>query len=625
MTTGFVLAPSGCPPCAKCTGVVNRQSSFVSRPSVGAGAAVAQSRRVVGAAPGSVRKGDVSMNAGLIAGVFGVALGLIPAMVIGKATSKKDVTDQPPAQMGAPPRVVTQDSTMEREFSQRVRARDPSAPTLVKLTSGMGVGSDLDEQFKKLEEDLMSRPVGAAPPGRDSMFANNIAWREAMLEQDPEFFSRLASGQTPEILWIGCSDSRVPANELLNLGPGEVFVHRNIANVCNHTDISFLSVLQYAVQYLKVKRIMVCGHYNCGGCKAGLGSDRLGLIDNWLRHIRDVRRNNAKALSECKSKDEELNRLIELNVLESVHSVVSTTIVQDAWDAGQELIVQGVVYQVANGKLSDIGVVANSLDDVPPVYRTLSPTSKVSEVIADTPILALSEGRLTNQFAAMYDKIYSQKAGDLAAGTDKYFQMNEQWRKAMIAKDKDYFMKNATSQAPEILWIGCSDSRVPANQLLDMPPGAVFVHRNIANMAIHSDMSFLSVLQYAVEYLKVKKVVVCGHYNCGGCNASLGDARLGLIDNWLRHVRDVRRWHQAELSQCKDAEEELSRLIELNVLEQVHNVCSTSIIQEAWDRGQNVEVQGVVYGVGDGILRDMGVVANKSDDISKLYRSKALV
>nr|BAA12980.1 carbonic anhydrase [Porphyridium purpureum]BAA92829.1 carbonic anhydrase [Porphyridium purpureum] len=497
--------------------------------------------------------------------------------------------------------------------------------TLVKLAAGMGVMSDLEKKFIELEAKLVAQPAGQAMPGKSNIFANNEAWRQEMLKQDPEFFNRLANGQSPEYLWIGCADSRVPANQLLDLPAGEVFVHRNIANQCIHSDISFLSVLQYAVQYLKVKHILVCGHYGCGGAKAALGDSRLGLIDNWLRHIRDVRRMNAKYLDKCKDGDEELNRLIELNVLEQVHNVCATSIVQDAWDAGQELTVQGVVYGVGDGKLRDLGVVVNSSDDISKFYRTKSDSGALKAGNPNAPLVQVTKGgesELDSTMEKLTAELVQQTPGKLKEGANRVFVNNENWRQKMLKQDPQFFSNLAHTQTPEILWIGCADSRVPANQIINLPAGEVFVHRNIANQCIHSDMSFLSVLQYAVQYLKVKRVVVCGHYACGGCAAALGDSRLGLIDNWLRHIRDVRRHNQAELSRITDPKDSLNRLIEINVLEQMHNVCATSIVQDAWDAGQELEVQGVVYGVGDGKLRDMGVVAKANDDIGQIFRTK---
>ncbi|WP_394205421.1 carbonate dehydratase [Shewanella waksmanii] len=187
------------------------------------------------------------------------------------------------------------------------------------------------------------------------LFDNNRRWAERINQEDPTFFQQLAQQQNPEYLWIGCSDSRVPSNQIIDLMPGEVFVHRNIANMVIHTDLNCLSVLQYAVEVLKVKHIMVVGHYGCGGIKASLGTERLGLIDNWLGHIRDVSRLHEDELSKL-DEQSRFDRLCELNVVEQVGNVASTNIVQDAWQNGQQVAIHGWIYSVENGLLSDLDV-----------------------------------------------------------------------------------------------------------------------------------------------------------------------------------------------------------------------------------------------------------------------------
>ncbi len=192
------------------------------------------------------------------------------------------------------------------------------------------------------------------------------------------------------------------------------------------------------------------------------------------------------------------------------------------------------------------------------------------------------------------------------AGIDELFERNRAWAQAMVAADAGFFTELAGRQSPDYLWIGCSDSRVPANQILDLKPGDVFVHRNIANLVVHTDLNCLSVLQYAVDVLRVEHVVVCGHYGCGGVAAALAGERHGLIDNWLRHVADVADKHAAELGELS-GDRRLARLCELNVRQQVANVCDTTIVQDAWTGGQELTVHGLVYDVGDGLLRDLGV------------------
>ena len=189
------------------------------------------------------------------------------------------------------------------------------------------------------------------------------------------------------------------------------------------------------------------------------------------------------------------------------------------------------------------------------------------------------------------------------------FERNREWATAMVADDPDFFTGLAERQAPEYLWIGCSDSRVPANQIVGLQPGDVFVHRNVANVVVHTDLNCLSVLQYAVDVLRVRHVIVCGHYGCGGVTAALHGSRHGLIDNWLRHVEDVAEKHAAALSSLPE-EGRLDRLCELNVVEQVVNVCQTTIVEDAWNRGQALTVHGLVYGLEDGLLRDLDVSAS---------------
>jgi carbonic anhydrase len=185
---------------------------------------------------------------------------------------------------------------------------------------------------------------------------------------------------------------------------------------------------------------------------------------------------------------------------------------------------------------------------------------------------------------------------------------NRRWAAELTAARPDFFPKLAAQQAPEYLWIGCSDSRVPANEIVGMLPGELFVHRNVANVVVHTDLNCLSVLQFAVDVLKVKHVIVCGHYGCGGVKAALEDSRLGLIDNWLRHVQDVAHSHGAELNALEPAAR-LDRLCELNVIDQAGHVCETSIVRDAWTRGQALAVHAWIYGLKDGRIRDLGFSA----------------
>lgn len=197
---------------------------------------------------------------------------------------------------------------------------------------------------------------------------------------------------------------------------------------------------------------------------------------------------------------------------------------------------------------------------------------------------------------------------------------NRRWAKEMVARDADYFARLADHQNPQFLWIGCSDSRVPANQIVDLDPGEVFVHRNIANVVAHSDFNCLSVLEFAVHVLKVKHVIVCGHYGCSGVRAAGEDHHLGLIDNWLLHIRDVRQKHDAALSKIIDERSRTDRLCELNVVEQVRNVCHTTVVQEAWERGQTLSVHGWIYAVQDGLIKDLDVTTTNQAEIDEAYR-----
>ena len=187
------------------------------------------------------------------------------------------------------------------------------------------------------------------------------------------------------------------------------------------------------------------------------------------------------------------------------------------------------------------------------------------------------------------------------------FDNNQQWAENIKQEEPDFFKHLSEQQNPEYLWIGCSDSRVPANELLGMQPGEVFVHRNIANLVVHTDLNCLSVIQYAVDVLKVKHIIVCGHYGCGGVIASLDDKSHGLIDNWLHHIKDVYRFHKEQLNAVTDDTERLNLLCELNVIEQVANICNTTILKKACDSGQQITVHAFVYNIHDGILKDLEV------------------
>lgn len=202
----------------------------------------------------------------------------------------------------------------------------------------------------------------------------------------------------------------------------------------------------------------------------------------------------------------------------------------------------------------------------------------------------------------------------------KLIDNNKKWVEDMLDLDPTFFKSLEHGQHPPLLWIGCADSRVPANQIIDAKPGEVFVHRNIANMVLHTDMNMLSVLDYAVNVLKVKHIIVCGHYGCGGIKAAMGNDHIGLIDNWIRHIKDVYRFHNEELDAIEDENEKFNRFVELNVIEQVHDLAKTSIVQNAWKNKQTLSIHGWVYGVGSGIIKDLDVNFSNDDDLNEVYQ-----
>jgi len=207
----------------------------------------------------------------------------------------------------------------------------------------------------------------------------------------------------------------------------------------------------------------------------------------------------------------------------------------------------------------------------------------------------------------------------MAQSLDHLLENNLNWSNSVKEKTPDFFSSSSKTQTPEILWIGCSDSRVPPNEIVNLPPGEIFVHRNIANVVVHTDLNSLSVIQYAVEVLKVSHVIVCGHYGCGGVNASMTDESYGLIDNWLRHIKDVNRFNSKELEQL-DGEAKSNRLCELNVAEQVKNVANTSIVKNAWKTGEQLKVHGWIYGLSDGILTDLKTSLSSLDELAAINK-----
>ena len=203
---------------------------------------------------------------------------------------------------------------------------------------------------------------------------------------------------------------------------------------------------------------------------------------------------------------------------------------------------------------------------------------------------------------------------------DHLFASNREWAEGMIAKDPDFFKRLVNQQAPEYLWIGCADSRVPANEIVDLMPGELFVHRNVANVVVHTDLNCLSVIQFATDLLKVKHIIVVGHYGCAGVHAALSDRRVGLADNWLRHVKDVHQKHERYLGEVLPTPKRQDRLCELNVIEQAVNVCETTIVQDAWARGQDLTVHSWAYRLDTGIVKDLGMSCSSIEEMQVCYK-----
>ena len=206
-----------------------------------------------------------------------------------------------------------------------------------------------------------------------------------------------------------------------------------------------------------------------------------------------------------------------------------------------------------------------------------------------------------------------------SSALDQLFANNRDWAEAMIAKDANFFKRLVSQQAPEYLWIGCSDSRVPANDIVNLLPGELFVHRNVANVVVHTDLNCLSVIQFAIDLLKVKHILVVGHYGCSGVHAALTDKRVGLADNWLRHVKDVHQKHERYLGEVIPTPKRQDRLCELNVIEQVVNVCETTIVQDAWAREQDLTVHGWAYRLETGLVNDLGMSISSTEEMNVRY------
>jgi carbonic anhydrase len=201
------------------------------------------------------------------------------------------------------------------------------------------------------------------------------------------------------------------------------------------------------------------------------------------------------------------------------------------------------------------------------------------------------------------------------------FENNRAWSERIRREDPEFFPRLSRQQSPRYLWIGCADSRVPANEIVDLAPGELFVHRNVANVVVHSDLNCLSVMQFAVDVLRIEHIIVCGHYGCSGVAVALQDKRVGLADNWLRHIQDVHAKHEAAVSRVEGTAAKIDRLCELNVIEQAANVCQTTVVKDAWERGQSLTVHGWVYGLSDGLVRDLRTSASSTAEAGASYRA----
>jgi carbonic anhydrase len=225
-----------------------------------------------------------------------------------------------------------------------------------------------------------------------------------------------------------------------------------------------------------------------------------------------------------------------------------------------------------------------------------------------------------NRFFTGEESRFRLQSHAIMSSLEDLFSNNQSWAQALIAKDPNFFEKLSIQQQPEFLWIGCSDSRVPAEELVGLAPGEIFVHRNVANVVVHTDFNSLSVIQFAVDMLKVKHIIVCGHYGCGGVMATLRQERVGLADNWLRHVDDVIQKHATLLGHWENETDRGNHLCELNVIEQVANVCKTTVVRDAWERGQQLTVHGWIYGMKDGLVRDLRTSASTKEEARSNYQ-----
>lgn len=425
------------------------------------------------------------------------------------------------------------------------------------------------------------------------LFEANKEWIDFKLSQDPGFFKKLSSEHKPSVLWIGCADSRVPSNEIVGAMSGELFTHRNIANVVMNTDNSVMSGITYAVDVLGVEHIVVCGHTKCGGVKASLTPQNFAPpLEGWLSHIRMVYRHHRQELDSITDQDALLDRLVDLNVIEQCKNVYKSAVVQARLQEASSKPfatprIHGCVYDIATGYLKRVNWVTPDMKDP-------------YEMWAD-------EGQ-------------SQRYN-----VQNLLTMNSKWVNSKVKNDPAYFQNLGKAHKPTIFWVGCADSRVPSNEISGTEPGQIFTHRNIANVVMQTDGNLQSGLQYAVDALEVDHIVVCGHTNCGGIAASLTPTAFSPpLEGWLHAIANVYRLHQAELDSISDQKEKLRRLVMLNVLEQCNNIAASALVQEKHRESLAAgapyavpRIHGFVYDLEDGRLIDLEWNPEMGDNYGK--------
>ncbi|RHZ22038.1 hypothetical protein DYB26_000970 [Aphanomyces astaci] len=366
--------------------------------------------------------------------------------------------------------------------------------------------------------------------GLQELLQRNKKWAHDIKKQNPTYFSKLVDQQSPEVLWIG-----TPTFLLI-------------------TDLNALSVLEYAVTALKVKHIIVCGHYGCGGVNAAMTQKEFGLVDNWLRSIKDIYSDNANVLGRISDDKKRSDLLTELNVAKAVYNVCHTRIVQTAWQSGQELHIHGWCYRLKDGIIRDLKICISGEDQVEDIYR------KMQE--KESPELCLAR-----TFASI-------STGE--KGLHELLERNKKWAAKVQKEDPTYFAKLEHQQAPEVLWIGD---------------------------AYRPDCGCLG-----------------GHYGCGGVNAALTQQEFGLVDNWLRNIKDLYITNHHQFERITDEKERQDLMTELNVAKSVYNICHTRIVQNAWLRGQELNVHGWCYRLKDGIIRDLKIRVTGEDQVEAIYR-----